>query len=93
MKSFTINLGRNHELINESGNLNEVTGNADACVKGYFKNTTFDDDSIEATLFINADILKEYFADVTGEAVDSVEAVIVNVDGIAHVAITPSLTS
>ncbi len=101
MKSFAINLGKNNEVwypndLNDNPVIINQPGNVDACVKGIFRNAAQPDPGgvmgISAYLYINADVLKEYFTDVTGVEATGVEARVgtAGLDGTVYVIITPT---
>jgi len=96
MKTFIVNLGSSNVLLNtDTEELETHVGNVDACVKGFFNDTVQNGDGdaleVHSELYINADLLKEYFTDVTGVEATGVEArVMVGFDGIKYVMITPT---
>lgn len=89
MKSFTINLGRNHEII-ENDVPTVRSGNADACVKGYFYNQ-LEGSTMSPSIYINAEVLKEYFSDLLGEEITELSSSnATGSDGASYVEITPA---
>ena len=93
MKSFVINLGRHYEQLSgiEGDEMELRTSDTDACVKGYFVYTQ-EDDTVTPALHINADVLKEYFSDVTGAPINGLQVSVGVVDaseGVEYVIIEP----
>lgn len=68
MKSFVINLGKNHEISTETSDVVR-SGNVDASVKGYLLNTVTaqSNNEIVPVVCIDADALLPYFRDINNK--------------------------